>query len=84
MKVRLFTRMAGKHGSIAPGEVADLPAEVARQLVATHQAEIPVEPEVKAEAEAETAAVEPQAERAAVPDPTPKATGWGRGRGKRG
>ncbi len=79
MEVRLFTRMAGKHGSFAPGEVADLPEAVARQLIATHQAEIPVEAEP-----AETAAVEPEAEHAAIPDPKPKALGWGRGKGKRG
>ena len=80
MEVRLFTRMAGKYGSYHPGETADLPESVARHLIATHQAEIPVEPDPAVPDSGETAAVEPQGERAAVPDPPPKATGWGLGR----
>lgn len=38
MKVRLFTRMAGPHGSHEPGAIVDLPADQAKELIRTNQA----------------------------------------------
>jgi len=84
MRVRLLARIACPSGTFAPGEIAELPDDLARPLIAGRYAEaaeapraVPVTP---VPIEPETAEAPDVAERAVEPQPQPKR---GRRRGRR-